>query len=109
MDDLKGAMGNFTMNVLVVGKSDSIFIRDYCKNVLDSAGIRTVILSKEPSKEYYRDYEAIDVKEVVWPDCFLKGIRNCPGALLSLPRIWRKLRAEIGFKEKIYVLHVHYV
>ena len=109
MDDLKGTMGKFAMNVLVVGKSDSIFIRDYCKNVLDSAGIRAVILSKEPSKEYHRDYEAIDVKEVVWPDCFLKGIRNCPGALFSLPRIWRKLRAEIGFREKIYVLQVHYV
>ncbi|MDO4303792.1 MAG: glycosyltransferase [Bacillota bacterium] len=97
------------MNVLLLGKTDSIFTRDFCKNILDSDEMNTVILTQALSKEYWRDYEAANVKQVKWPDCFLKGIRKQLSVLLYLPGIWGKLRQEIGFKNKIDIIHVHYV
>lgn len=97
------------MNVLLLGKTDSIFTRDFCKNILNSDEVSTVILTQTLSKEYCRDYEEANVKQVRWPECFLKGIRKQLSALLYLPRTWRKLREEIGFENKIDVIHVHYV
>ena len=44
------------MNVLLLGTSDSVFIRDFCLYVLDKKYINTVILSPTLSKRYSRDY-----------------------------------------------------
>ncbi len=97
------------MNILLLGKTDSIFTRDFCKNILNSEEINAVILTQMLSKEYRGDYEAANVKQVRWPDCFLKGIRKQLRALLYLFKTWRNLREEIGFEDKIDVIHIHYV
>lgn len=102
-------VGKSVMNIILLGKTDSIFTRDFCINVLNPEHTSTVILTQAFSKEYQQDYEAANIKEVRWPDCFLKGIRRRPGSLFRLPQIWGKLRQEIGFGKKIDVFHVHYV
>lgn len=97
------------MNIILLGKTDSIFTRDFCINVLDMEHINTIILTQAFSKEYQHDYAAANIKEVRWPDCFLKGIRRQLSSLFCLPSIWGKLRQEIGFGKEIDVFHVHYV
>ena len=44
------------MNVLLLGKADSVFTRDFCRYILDSDEMNTVILSQELSEEYKHDY-----------------------------------------------------
>ncbi|WP_302322906.1 glycosyltransferase [Bacteroides caecimuris] len=97
------------MNILLLGKTDSIFTRDFCLNVLGMEHANTVILTQAFSKEYQQDYAAENIKEVKWPDLFLKGIRCQPGSIFRLPQIWKKLWQEIGFVKEIDVFHVHYV
>ena len=97
------------MNILLLGKTDSIFVRDFCREILDPAYAKTVILTQSFSEEYQQDYKEAKIKEIRWPECFLKGIRSQLSSLFCLPRIWSRLRGEIGFGKKIDVFHVHYV
>ena len=54
------------MNILLLGKTDSIFTRDFCLNVLGMEHANTVILTQAFSKEYQQDYAAENIKEVKW-------------------------------------------
>lgn len=97
------------MNVLLLGTSDSVFIRDFCLYVLDKKCINTVILSPTLSKRYSRDYSGNRVKEIRWPDFFLKGIRRQAFAIPYINKEWHDLGDEIGFGNTIDAIHVHYV
>lgn len=97
------------MNVLLLGTSDSVFIRDFCLYVLDKKYINTVILSPALSKRYSKDYSGNRVKEIRWPDFFLKGIRRQAFAIPFINKEWHDLGDEIGFDNTIDAIHVHYV
>ena len=51
------------MNILLLGKTDSIFTRDFCLNVLGMEHANTVILTQAFSKEYQQDYAAENIKD----------------------------------------------
>lgn len=109
MDREKFIWEHITMNVLILGKADSVFTRDFCTNVLNPKEINTVILSQAFPKEYEKDYENAGVRIVQWPECFLKGIKKQIKEIFFLHKKMQDLEKEIGFGEKIDVLHVHYV
>ena len=77
------------MNVLLLGKADSVFTRDFCRYILDSDEMNTVILSQELSEEYKHDYEMEGVRQIRWPDGFLKGVLKRPKTLLNFS-LWPK-------------------
>ncbi len=97
------------MNVLLLGKADSVFTRDFCRYILDSDEMNTVILSQELSEEYKHDYEMEGVRQIRWPDGFLKGVLKRPKTLLNFCKTCRELEKEIGFGREIDIMHVHYV
>lgn len=97
------------MNILLVGTSDSIFVRDYCLYVLDEQDINTVVLTPSLTKRYGQDYANHHFKEMKWPDFFLKGVRRQLSTIWLIVKKWRELEKEIGFEQNIDVLHVHYV
>lgn len=97
------------MNVLLTGTSDSIFIRDYCLYVLDKQDINTVVLTPSLTKRYGQDYEKNSIKEIKWPDFFLKGIRKQLSTIWMTVKEWHELEKKIGFENNLDVLHIHYV
>lgn len=97
------------MNVLLIGTSDSIFIRDYCLCVLDKQDINAVVLTPSLTKRYGQDYKNNNIKEIKWSDFFLKGIRKQLSTIWLIAKEWHELEEQIGFENKVDVLHVHYV
>ncbi len=96
------------MNVLLMGDPNSVFIRDFCANVLGGDEFNTTILTQHKAINYKKDYQDHQIKVVLWPDLFLKGIRSQLRALTSIIKVWNRLGREIGFDDQIDVLHVHY-
>lgn len=97
------------MNILLLAYSDSVFTRDFCEQVLNKENINTVILTPASTKQYRQDYVDNHVKEIEWPDFFLKGIGKNLSALPLLMKEWNSLKAKIGFGDQIDALHIHYV
>lgn len=97
------------MNILLLANSDSVFVRDFCVKVLNRKDMDTVILTPSMSENYGREYYKNDIREVRWPDTFLTGIRERVDVVLLRVRERKKLELNTGFREKIDVLHVHYV
>lgn len=97
------------MNILLLGTPDSVFVRNYCVYVLSAEETNTVILAQAAGKQYRQDYEKNHVKVVEWPDFFIQGIRKQLPMLPLVFKKWHDLKKEIGFGNKIDVLHVHYV
>lgn len=52
------------MNVLLLGNSDSVFIRDFCTQVLHTEKINAAILTPSVSANYGKDYCYNEIKEV---------------------------------------------
>lgn len=97
------------MNILLLGNSDSVFVKDFCLKVLNEKDINTVVLSPTLSKNYGKDYDANSIREVKWPYSFLISMSKNPNVFLTRIRELKKLRKEIGFEDKIDVMHVHFV
>lgn len=97
------------MNILLLAYSDSVFTRDFCEQVLNKENINTVILTPASTKQYRQDYVDNHVKEIEWPDFFLKGIGKNLSALPLLMKEWNSLKEKIGFGDQIDALHIHYV
>lgn len=97
------------MNVLLLGNSDSVFIRDFCTHILHAKEDNAVILTPSLSVNYGKDYRVNAIREVKWPSSFLTSIRNKASVLLLRMKEKRQLEKEIGFEGKIHVLHMHYV
>lgn len=98
-----------SMNILLLGNSDSVFTRDFCIRVLGKEDIHAVILTPSLTEKYGQDYKDHHIREIGWPEVFLKGIRNQSGALKAIIKAYRDLKEAMGFDNKIDVLHVHYV
>lgn len=109
MRNVKYALEGEFMNILLLGHSDSVFTRDFCVRVLGKENIQTVVLTPSSATKYGQDYEANHIKEIRWPEVFLKGIRNQSGALKAIIKAYRDLKETMGFENEIDVLHVHYV
>ena len=97
------------MNVLLLGNSDSVFIRDFCTQVLHTEKINPAILTPALSVNYGKDYSSNAIREVSWPSSFLMSIQEKASVLLLRVMETRKLEKEFGFKGKIDALHMHYV
>lgn len=97
------------MNILLLANSDSVFVRDFCVKVLNRQDMDTVILTPSMSENYGREYHKKNIREVRWPDAFLTGIRERADVFLLRVKERKKLELNAGFREKIDVLHVHYV
>lgn len=52
------------MNVLLLGNSDSVFIRDFCTQVLHTEKINVAILTPAFSENYGKDYSSNAIREV---------------------------------------------
>ena len=98
-------------NVLLLGASNSLFIRDFCTEVLHENGDKVTILSQYFSEQYGNDYRENGIKEVKWPDFFLAGITKI--IRLNIVKKYfsniQKLNKEIGFNNQIDAIFVHYV
>lgn len=98
-------------NILLLGSSSSLFVKDFCIEVLNNNRARIAVLSREYSKQYEDDYKAYNVKQVKWPEMFIQGIKSQLGINLIKKYIFciRNLKREMGFENEIDVMFVHYV
>lgn len=98
-------------NVLLLGHSDSCFIRDFCTEVLDEEGVKVTILSQYYSERYLSSYQKNNVNIINWPDALVQGITKN----ISLRRLIeyisciRKVNREIVLKNGADIIFVHYV
>lgn len=97
------------MNVLVLGNSDSVFIRDFATYVLNRESINTVILTPALSENYKKDYVLHHIREVKWPAPFLTAISERKDVIALRIKALKELKQEIGFGDNIDVLHMHLV
>ena len=97
-------------NVLLFGPSGSLFIRDFCEEVL-SPKYRITILTCHYSKQYEQYYEQNDIKQIEWPELFSKGIfQNLRINIVNrYASCIRDLKEKIGFDAQIDVMFIHYV
>lgn len=102
---------DFMKNILLLGSSSSLFVKDFCIEVLNNNRARIAVLSREYSKQYEDDYKAYNVKQVKWPEMFIQGIKSQLGINLIKKYIFciRNLKREMGFENEIDVMFVHYV
>ncbi len=97
------------MNLLLIGSADSIFIRDYCKNILDNSTIKATVLSQKKAEKYYFDYKERGIKVIEWPRFFQKGLAKQLLHLGQLKKEWNALAYEIAGHDEIDILHMHFV
>lgn len=98
-------------NILLLGLPDSLFIRDFCTEVLIEEETKIAILSPHYSEQYGESYRRSGIKEVRWPDLFVQGILKNIGIRI-LGKYFssiRNLKKEIGFNNQIDTIFVHYV
>ena len=98
-------------NVLIFGPAGSLFVRDFCFEVFDKGEQEIVLLSREYSVQYEKDYNACCVKQLKWPNIFSQGILNNlkPGIVSEYISCIKKLEQDIGFEKQVDVMFVHYV
>ena len=98
-------------NVLLLGRSDSLFIRDFCTEVLDEEGVKVTILSQYYSDRYLSSYQKNNVNIINWPDALVRGImKNISFRhLIEYISCIRKVNREIVLKNGVDVIFVHYV
>lgn len=83
------------MNVLLLGNSDSVFIRDFCTQVLHTEKINAAILTPALSVNYGKNYSSNAIREVSWPFSFLMSIQEKASVLLF--RVMEKRKLEKKF------------
>lgn len=93
------------MNILVMGDCNSAFNRNYCIEVLKNDNV--VILSKNESVNYNKDYDANGIRIIRWPEYMLNGPKSQYFNPVGYFRAISMLRKEIEFTS-IDVFHVHY-
>ena len=95
------------MNILILGDSNSTFIRDFCKYVLKRDD-NVCIISYTNTKKFSEIYQEMDIKEIY----IRPYIENCPIHLSNIFSVLIKKKKEIKkilpFKG-IDVIHIHYV
>ena len=97
------------MNLLLIGSADSIFIRDYCRNILDNPSVKVTILSQKKPQKYSYDYKELGIAVIEWPRFFQKGLMKQLLHLVQLKREWKELGHQIGENDEIDILHMHFV
>lgn len=97
-------------NVLIFGPAESLFIRDFCEEVLKNNSNIT-ILSCCYSKQYEKYYESNMIRQIEWPELFSQGILynlriNIVNKYIATIK---KLKETVGFGNQIDVMFIHYV
>lgn len=98
-------------NILLLGLSDSLFTRDFCREVLKADDTSVSILSPRPSPQYGEFYRDSGISELVWPEFFSKGILGNIGLHMAgrYMSAIRDLERKIGFDRRADAVFVHYV
>lgn len=98
-------------NILILGISESLFVRDFCIEVFNREEQNIVLLSCGHEKKYEADYAEYDIKIIKWPEFFLEGIKkNLSFNIMGkYKNAIKKLEESIGFNNEIDVIFVHYV
>lgn len=97
--------------VLLLGNSHSVFIKDFCMEVLDKNEVKTTILSKCYSRRYLDSYQRENVSIINWPKALVQGIRKN----FSFRHLFEyisgivKVNWEIALRVGVDVIFVHYV
>lgn len=98
------------MNILIIGDSNSTFMRDYCENLfVNEINARVCILSYTSSLKYNFLYKEWGI-EVIYTKPY---IENCPICKTNIfPVLIKKakeIKRAIPFDSPIDIIHVHYV
>ncbi len=97
------------MNILLMGLPDSVFIRNFCKNVLDDNDTKVTVLTREYNGEFNDEYKEQGINIVRWPKCFVHGIKRYILRLAFVSNQLKLVERRIGFENEIDVLQMHYV
>lgn len=81
------------MNLLLIGPADSIFIRDYCRNILDDPSVKVTILSQKKPQKYSVDYKELGITVIEWPLFFSKWFDETVIAFRSIKKSVEGIRA----------------
>lgn len=98
-------------NVLLMGRSDSIFIRDFCEEVLDKRGVKAAILSQYYSERYLDVYQKNNISIINWPNSIVQGLKKnaCWHHFIEYIEDLIKINFKITLKDGVDVIFVHYV
>lgn len=97
------------LNILIMGNSESIFIRNLCKNVFSDDNTKVAILTHRYNGNFEDEYRNQGINIVTWPDCFVNGIKRYIFRVSFLINQIKLTAKQIGFGNKIDVLQMHYV
>lgn len=97
--------------VLILGNSHSVFIRDFCTEVLDENEVKATILSKCYSERYLDSYQKKNISIINWPKALVQGIRKNFSFRHFAEYIsgLLKINWEIAFRNGVDVFFAHYV
>lgn len=97
--------------VLILGNSHSVFIRDFCMEVLGGKGIKTTILSLYYSDRYLDDYQKSKITITNWLDSSLQKITKkiIFRHLFKYTSSLIKINRQVAKKEGADAFFVHYV
>lgn len=97
------------MNLLIIGPAESIFTKEFCRNVLDEQSMKITLLTQKRAENFGEFYKESGINEITWPIFFEKGLGKNLFRLYEIRREWEKLERQICDQGDIDVLHVHYV
>lgn len=97
------------MNILILGDSNSIFLRDYCTRVFADKKDNVCIFSYTNESKFSELYNDMGIKEIY----IMPYIENCPIRITNLiPIIIRKakeIKKLLPFTLPVDIIHIHYV
>lgn len=98
------------MNILVIGDSNSTFMRDYCKNLfVNKVNVRVCILSYTDNLKYNSLYKEWGI-EVIYVRPYIEKCSISKTNIFSiLIKKAKEIRRDISFNSRIDIMHVHYV
>lgn len=99
------------MNILILGDSNSVFVRDFCKYVINRND-NVCIFSYTNTKKYSELYEELGIKEVYIRSYFVNNpirLSRIIPLLYMLCKKTREIKGVLPFGMSIDVIHVHYV
>ena len=96
------------MNIIILGDSNSVFVKNFCKYVLKKDN-NICIFSYTNTHKFSELYEEMGIKEIY----IMPYFKNSPIRLISIiPLLWKKtneIKKLLPFGMSIDVMHVHYV